>query len=99
MKRFERSNGLDTALYKNYFFLNIYNAGPLGGTVATLLVYTMLAVQTGFISLLCDRPISAWARTTKRVVSLPVSGQSLIMFFGKLIMSRTQNDVIAVWIL
>ena len=42
---------------------------------------------------------SAWARTTKRGVSLPVSGQRLIMFFGKLIMSRTQNDVIAVWIL
>ena len=42
---------------------------------------------------------SVWARTTKRAVSLPVSGQRLIVFFGKLIMSRTQNDVIAVWIL
>ena len=42
---------------------------------------------------------SVWARTTKRGVSLPVSGQRLIMFFGKLIMSRTHNDVIAVWIL
>ena len=42
---------------------------------------------------------SAWARTTKRVFSLPVSGQMLIMFFGELIMSRIQNDVIAVWIL
>ena len=43
--------------------------------------------------------LSVWARTTKRGVSLPVSGQRLIVFFGKLIMSRTQNDVIAVWIL
>ena len=43
--------------------------------------------------------ISVWARTTKRGVSLPVSGQRLTVFFGKLIMSRTQNDVIAVWIL
>ena len=42
---------------------------------------------------------SVWARTTNRGVSLPVSGQRLIMFFGKLILSRTQNDVIAVWIL
>ena len=42
---------------------------------------------------------SVWARTTKGGVSLPVSGQRLIVFFGKLIMSRTQNDVIAVWIL
>ena len=42
--------------------------------------------------------ISVWARTTKRGVSLPVSGQRLIVFFGKL-MSRIQNDVIAVWIL
>ena len=33
----------------------------------------------------------------KKGVSLPVSG--LIVFFGKLIMSRTQIDVIAVWIL
>ena len=33
---------------------------------------------------------SVWARTTKRGVSLPVSGQRLIVFFGKLIMSRTQ---------
>ena len=40
-----------------------------------------------------------WARTTTRGVSLPVSGQRLIEFFGKPIMSRTQNDVIAVWIL
>ena len=42
---------------------------------------------------------SVWARTTKRGVSLPVSGQRLTVFFGKLIMSRTQNDVITVWIL
>ena len=42
---------------------------------------------------------SVWARTTKSGVSLPVSGQRLIVFFGKLIMSRTQNYVIAVWIL
>ena len=42
---------------------------------------------------------SAWARTTKRGFSLPVSGQRLIMFFGELIMSRIQNDVIAVLIL
>ena len=31
--------------------------------------------------------------------SLPVSGQRLIMFFGELIISRIQNDVIAVLIL
>ena len=30
--------------------------------------------------------------------SLPVSGQRIIMFFVELIMSRIQNDVIAVWI-
>ena len=40
--------------------------------------------------------ISAWVRTAKREFSLPVSGQRLIMFFGDLIMSRIQNDVIAV---
>ena len=51
------------------------------------------------ISFLNDQHYSVWARTTKRGVSLPVSGQRLIMFFGKLIMSRTHNDVIAVWIL
>ena len=42
---------------------------------------------------------SAWARNKKRGFSLPVSGQRLIMFFDELIMSRIQNDVIAVLIL
>ena len=41
---------------------------------------------------------STWARTTKRGFSLPVSGQRHILFFGELIMSRIQHDVIAVWI-
>ena len=34
----------------------------------------------------------------KKAVFITSLGQRLIMIFGKLIMSRIQNDVIAVWI-
>ena len=50
------------------------------------------------IALLCSLYNSVWARATKIGFSLPVSWQRLIVIFGKLIMSRIQNEVIAVWI-
>ena len=41
MKRFERSNGLDTALYKNYLYLFLYSAELFITTHVTLNINDM----------------------------------------------------------
>ena len=51
MKRFERSNGLDTALYKNFLYLLPlpYDSGEYGQTVGICRLETAFNHSTGFI--------------------------------------------------